>query len=58
MSFATNHYAMNYRLQLYRSCLQLQIWYHIFLDHMVVCTIDMQLNVCNMDTCCKNNGQN
>jgi hypothetical protein len=29
LSFVTSHYATSCRLQLFRSCLQLQIWYCI-----------------------------
>jgi hypothetical protein len=60
--FATNHYATSVQLVVVYNYLGHVCNYKfgiiLFLDHMVVWEINMQLNVYNMDTCQKNNGLN
>jgi hypothetical protein len=62
MSFATNHYAIGMQLVVICNYLGHVCNYKFgivyFFSHTVMCAINMQLNVYNMDTCHKNNGLN
>ncbi len=60
LSFVTNHYAIGMQLVVIYNYLGHVCNYKFgiiyFFSHMVMCAINVQLNVYNMGTCHKNNG--